>query len=185
MASLGPVRNKALDSEEVMKANYGSITHPTCRKPPHIATEDGRSYMELYINTSLVADVQRSLFVLPTNCAFTELEKCMSAFYLYSNLATDGKENPDNGVERFHKCLVEAELDTVAEIMAECFIFVFGTCWPPYSFILKLITLFIPFLNSNISISKVTPKRLSEFLPIWRDYWKHLLGNCCFSGELI
>ena len=93
-----------------------------------------------------------------------------------------GADNAEQrAIEAFLTRLTAAEMNAVVEIMAECFIFLFsahsGNCWPPYSFAIKMVVLFIPFLRDNITIGKSEPKQLSDFTPIWKDYWTEVLGK--------
>jgi hypothetical protein len=92
-----------------------------------------------------------------------------------------GADNDEQrAVEDFRRRLISAEMNAVAEIMAMCFAFLphahSGNPLPPYSFTMKMVVLFIPFLRDNIKIGKTEPKQLSDFRPIWKDYCTKVLG---------
>jgi hypothetical protein len=99
-----------------------------------------------------------------------------------------GDNDEQRAVEAFRRRLIAAEMNAVAEIMAVCFMVPFyahrRNCLPPYSFAMKMVVLFIPFLRENIKIGKTEPKQLSDFTPIWKDYSTKVLSEYsdCFAS---
>jgi hypothetical protein len=91
------------------------------------------------------------------------------------------EHDEQRAIEDFRRRLIAVEMNAVAEIMAVCSLFRFcahrHSQLPPYSFTMKMIVLFIPFLRENIKIGKTEPKQLSDFTPIWKDYWTKVVGE--------
>ena len=78
--------------------------------------------------------------------------------------------------QRFIARVSEAEETALAKILSTCFQPYGGAAHPPYSFILKGLKDFVPFLRQNVKLDIDTRKSMSDFEKNLRDIWKQTLG---------